>query len=765
MQFRLLIILFILSTSVTAQNVGLVLSGGGAKGLAHLGVIKALEEHEIPIDYVVGTSMGGLVGGFYAAGYSPDHIEHLILSPDFNEWVNGMVSEQYKYYFAAKDPDASWLTLSIQLDSSLNASLNSNLARDFSLNFALTEMLAQPAQVAGYNFDSLMVPFRAVAADIFTQKEVVLKRGSLHDALRATMSVPVFYRPIRIDGKLLFDGGIYNNFPVDVIHNEFDPDVIIGVNVSDKVFNEYPYDQDEKLLNQSLIFMMLDKTDPSEIDSTGIYLEPDLSGYSGLDFQKARAIIDSGYTTTIRNIDQIRHKIDRRMTCEKITEKRNNFSTRMKPLRFNNIRFTGFEMPQIGYIKSLFNYDHEYISIKDIKEGYFKLVSEDYFKDIYPNIVYNESNGNYDFEIMARPENNLQFQIGGNIASRSISQIFLGINFHSFKGALIEHNLNLYSGRFYQSAQIKSRLNFPGKNQFYLEPTLTVNKWDFINSRDLLLKENTPAILDLIDRSVGVNIGIPVGLKYKLVFSGNYISNNDKFGNNREFVSSDTLDNLNFNSFRYGINLRKNNLNRKMYPTRGSAAQIQFDYFSGREKYLPGNTSTTGEPLKRYHNWVRLKMNLERYWLHSGRFHHGYLLQSVFSNQPMFQNYMATLINAPAFYPLQDSRALFLENFRAHNYLAAGLKNVYSINNNLDLRLEGYLFKPLREIVKSEAEVQKPVYNVFDESMYLAATMGLVYHTPLGPVSLSMNYYDDDDNKFGFLLHIGYLIYNKRSIE
>src|SRR5205085_7392320 len=106
---------------------------------------------------------------------------------------------------------------------------------------------------------------RVVASDIFTQTSVTLRQGSLSDAIRATQTVPFFYDPIRVDGKYLFDGGVYNNFPVDVLQHDFKPDVVIGVNVSTKIFDEYPYEQDEKLISHSLLFMLLDKSDPADI--------------------------------------------------------------------------------------------------------------------------------------------------------------------------------------------------------------------------------------------------------------------------------------------------------------------------------------------------------------------------------------------------------------------------------------------------------------------------------------------------------------------
>jgi NTE family protein len=228
-----LIIFFAIATiACRAQKVGLVLSGGGAKGIAHVGLLNALEENEIPIDYVTGTSMGGIVAGCYAAGMSPQQIEEIMMSKEFIGWVTGRLEQGYNYYYNRPDDNPSVLKINLSLDSTFNFNLNSSIANDLSLNFALAEVMAQPSAIAKSNFDSLFVPLRVVAADVFTQTEVILKSGSLSDALRATQTVPFFYSPIKVDNKYLFDGGVYNNFPVDVMQIDFKPDVIIGSNVS-----------------------------------------------------------------------------------------------------------------------------------------------------------------------------------------------------------------------------------------------------------------------------------------------------------------------------------------------------------------------------------------------------------------------------------------------------------------------------------------------------------------------------------------------------
>src|SRR5882762_8446763 len=517
MKLQAVILLCLCSFTAIAQSqkIGVVFSGGGAKGLAHVGVLKALEENEIPIDYVVGTSMGGIIAGCYAAGMSPAEIEEMMLSRDFSSWVRGRLEEGYNYYYNKNDDHPSFLKLNLSLDSSLNFLLNSTIANDLSLNFALAERMAQPSAIAHGNFDSLFVPLRVVAAEIFTQHEVVLKAGVLGDALRATQTVPFFYNPIRVDGKYLFDGGVYNNFPVDVAQKEFKPDVIIGCNVSSKVYDKYPYGEDEKLISRSLLYLLLDKSDPSKVPATGVYIQPDLKDYSAFDFAKVKAIIDSGYAQTIRQMKEIKQKVALRRTCESVAEARNRFRNRTSPLITHKIQFINFNSKQQRYLNRFFKGGRRPLYFSDIKSGYFRLVSDDYFKNVYPSFIYDSVSRGFDFQLSRRPQNNFQVDFGGVIATRSISNIYLGLNYYSFSKTLTHAQVNFATGDFYKSAQIKARFDFPYLGQFYLEPEATFNNWNFFNVDEIVSQKIQPTVLDRVDRKYGLKIGIPVARQIK----------------------------------------------------------------------------------------------------------------------------------------------------------------------------------------------------------------------------------------------------------
>jgi NTE family protein len=232
--------------------------------------------------------------------------------------------------------------------------------------------------------------------------------------------------------------------------------------------------------------------------------------------------------------------------------------------------------------------------------------------------------------------------------------------------------------------------------------------------------------------------------------------------NEEVFVSSDTLDQLRTKGYKGELRFITNSLNRKQYATAGKSFGVSLQYFNLNEDFNPGNTSVETGPVKDKHQWFRLKITAEQYF-RAGWYRPGDYAQAVLSNQPFFRNYYGTLINAPGFNPIQDSRTLLLENFRAFNYVAGGFRNVFTLKNRLDLRLEAYAFKPLEYLQRG---INQEAYVAEDlRTIYFASTAGLVMHSPIGPVSLSVNYYDDKQNPFGVLLHVGFLLYNKHSLD
>jgi NTE family protein len=766
----LLLFLILKVLPLQAQKVGLVLSGGGAKGLAHIGTLKALEENNIPIDYVTGTSMGGVVGAMYAAGYTPAQMEKIALSRDFQNWITGKYTSDYSFYFQKNGLNASMITAKLTADTNLRLTVRSNLVNDVPLNFALLELFSQASAIAKDNFNNLFVPFRCMVSDVIAQKSIIIKKGSLAEAVRGTLSVPFIYRPIKLDDKYVFDGGLYNNFPVDVMKSEFKPDYIIGANVSSKTSDIFPKGNDDRLMNRFLFQIFLSRSDSTLIGDKGIYIHPNLTDFHSSNFSPVEILIKQGYDATMANMEEIKKAVKRRITPAELHVKREKFNNKKPELIFNSITVTGVNDAQKRYIERLFKPDKAMLTLSDIKQGYYKLVADETFETVYPKISYQPKEDNYLFEIIARPKKSIKLDFGGNISTRPISNVYLGVQYSFLNKKAYTLGLNFYTGRFYESVQFGGRIDFPSRLPLFVSTEMTFNHFNYFSTSAIYIENLNPTYIEQVDRKFDLKIGFPLKKGGKVTLSNAYLNNNDNYSPTNTFSTGDILDETTFRGLRSSLSFEQNTFNRKQYATRGRNFLVSLNYFNGMENYDPGNISRNSglnvsdiSIENKNRQWLNFKISDEHYFFKKGKYTLGYQAEAVISNLPFFSNYYATLLVAPSFYPLQDSRSLFLENFRAASYLAGGLKNVYGLRRNLDLRVEAYGFLPYKEL--QQLGFQNVEHKKSFQQWHYAGTAGLVYHTPFGPISLSYNLYDDPIKRNGVLLHLGYLIYNKRSIE
>ncbi|MDP4278753.1 MAG: patatin-like phospholipase family protein, partial [Bacteroidota bacterium] len=338
--FRLLVVVLVLSVqAIQGQRVGLVLSGGGAKGIAHIGVIQALEENGIPIDYVAGTSIGAIIGGFYAMGLSPADMLTLIKSPEFYKWMNGTVEKQYIDYIREPSPTPEIISTDISLkDTALKPGkiLPTSLLNPIQMNFAFLQLFAQYTAACKGDFSKLFVPFRSVASNVDSFKPYIFRKGDLGDAVRASMSFPFVFKAIKVDGKLLYDGGIYNNYPVNIVKSDFNPDVIFGSIVCNHGNKPDDYDMIGQLTN-----MIMRPSDYNVPEENGYQIQFNLQGVTLLDFQKADSIYKVGYETTIANIDSFKRLVKRRVDPLEVNMRRYLFRSKLPVLRFRKIEIHG----------------------------------------------------------------------------------------------------------------------------------------------------------------------------------------------------------------------------------------------------------------------------------------------------------------------------------------------------------------------------------------------------------------------------------------
>ena len=313
-------------------KVGLVLAGGGAKGAAHIGVLKVLEENNIPIDMVVGTSMGSIIGGLYAIGYTASEIDSLISTQDWDVIMSDKSAREsvqfedkvYNSLYVLKVPFA---IDPYALQQRKGAALLDSLIGPVPVKEAPTRSLLNNIPMAlvdgqniynlftslavGYldslDFNKMPIPFACVAVDLVKHEEVVWRSGSFVDALRSSMSIPGYFAPLRKDGRVLVDGGALNNYPVDIAR-EMGADVVIGVK-----FGSSEGITDTEVNNigdmvSSLYDMYTHKKDSAAIGNTDIFIHPDTKGYNTLSFdhESIRTLVQNGYDAAMLKIADIR---------------------------------------------------------------------------------------------------------------------------------------------------------------------------------------------------------------------------------------------------------------------------------------------------------------------------------------------------------------------------------------------------------------------------------------------------------------------------
>lgn len=752
-----LVLISVSSTcNLLAGEVGLVLSGGGAKGFAHIGVIRALEENNIPINYITGTSMGAIIGAMYASGYSPDEMESIIDSDEFRTWSTGRIPVKYSYYYKNSHLDAKMFSFAFEMKDSLTIPVfPTNLIPTHSMDLGLLELFISSSAAARNDFDSLFIPFRCVASDIHNNTGIVLKNGDLSSAVRASMAYPFVFNPVEIDNVLLFDGGIHNNFPFDVMINEFHPAIIIG----SKTSANPPAPTTENLRVQ-LHNMIVAKTDYDLEAAGGILIDSDVPDIGLLEFQNYKQIINIGYEAAIGKIDEIKNRVESRIKYEVLTERRQNYKKMLPPLVFRNVFVNSTNNQHVDYVINSIRQQEDYFTIDRLRTEYYKLVSDDNISSIYPRAEFNDSTGSFDLYLDLKSETKLEISLGGNISSTSLNQGFAGMEYKVLGRNAYKMLGNIYFGRLYNSAMAKGKIEIPGEFPLYGDVGLTFNRFDyFTTSGGAFFDDLRPSYLIRYDGSFKINAGAPIGVRSLATFGYSVGRITDRYYQTENFLQSDTADRTDFDLNTITFNYESQTLNRRQYATRGNNTSINLQFVRGNEKFTPGSTSALEAYKNNDHMFFRATAGYTGFYPVSPILALGFSGKVVLSSQSLFNNYTASLLHSPSYKPFPHSNSLFLDNYRAHSYAGIGLIPVFQFNESLHLRLEAHLFQPYEKIGKDG--FNRPLYMNRLNHRHFLGSAAMVYHTPVGPASLSLNYYEKSGQRFYFLFNFGYLIFNQ----
>lgn len=734
--------------------------------MCHVGVIKALEENNIPVDYICGTSIGALIGAYYAAGYTPAEIEEIVKTTFFQSVTRGDLPIKYEYMIKKREDYAAWFTLKYNFRDNYLKNIPTNFINSVPIDYYLMETFTGISNATHNTFDSLFIPFRCVAADVENKKTIVFSNGDLPSAIRASMSYPFYLRPISIDDKLLFDGGLYNNFPTDVMMKDFNPDFIIGSNVAEK--NPKP---DEENLYLQLRSLLMSPTNFNPVCENGILIEP-WSDVNIFNFDNAERLIDSGYAETLRKIPLIKQQIASQSRPEELAARRRNYVEHrtLDSINFNNLEVYGYNKKQTEFIrKSLFR-KSEPFTLSQLKKRYFRLASDDKIKNIFPVAVINPLRNDYTLKLFGKKEKPFYIDAGAILSNRPISEGFLALQYNYLGRIGFNAYVNGYVGKLNTSTYGHLRFDIPGRIPYFIEPSFTLSRWDYYSSSVLFYDFLKPAYLIQEDKIASLKFGVPVGNISQFNLSTGFTEWKNQYYQSDVFTRIDTADITYFDYLFLQANYKINTLNRKMYATDGTFLNARARFLSGEESHYPGNTSIDSVFFRNrpVPSWLQLKLTFDSYIRTFKGFKIGIFAEGVYSTQTFFSNYQATILSAPAFNPTPESQTFFIDAFRAHNYMAGGIKAITTPLKSFDVRVEAYLFQPVQSILKKSdggAEYSAPfLYRHF---IGLAA---LVYNSPIGPISGGLNYYVQTgtystSQPLSFFFHIGYIIFNRKSID
>lgn len=740
----------VIAVAVQAQqSMGLVLSGGGAKGIAHIGVIKALEENDIPIDYVAGTSMGAIVGGLYAAGYTPEEMMALLESKDFSYWSTGVIDDKLTYYFDKSDPTPAFTTISFSSGDSVATSsiLPSSLINPLPMNYAFLELFTKYTAQCGGNFDNLFVPYRCVASDVTHKHKVVCRSGDFGDAIHASMSFPAVYHPIEIDGVWLYDGGIYDNFPVDVMREDFSPDIMIGVDVSEVE----PGPATNDIIDQ-LEEMIIQNNDYDLPADEGIKLHINLDKYNILDFPKAREIYRVGYDYAMSMMDSIKSRVTSRMPAQARELRRSVFKSKTPYVRFDSVEVSGGKDDQNDYIRYIFTKGCDDVFDLDYaRDAYYRAVSTGKVRNLTPTAVYDPSDGMFTLKLKADIKDNYNIGVGGFVTSSTNSMIFLSAGYNTLSLNALDVNVNGWIGQSYLAGMLNAKYHLRTHRPSAVTLQGVLSRQKFYESENLFYEDDMPTFITTVDNFVRIGYSLSTSRNSLLELGAGfgYLSNRFYTTGMVEFAKAGR-DYSRHTLGQVRAVYEYNTLDNQIYPSAGRGLKIAAFGVCGRYHFAP-----YAMPEREDNDnlgWGQFELNAQQYFP-IGKFVLGAEINALYSTKKLRGDYTAAIVEASSFNPTPASYDAFNPAFRARSYMTAGLLPIWKLSDNMQLRGECHAFMPMRKILADEN--MSPYYGKWLSDPEFFGEVSVVYNLPFASLNVYGNYMSYPARNWNFGISFG----------
>ncbi|ROM93300.1 patatin-like phospholipase family protein [Pseudomonas brassicacearum] len=703
--------LFAYAAETPRPKVGLVLSGGAARGLAHIGVLKALEEQGIKIDAIAGTSMGAVIGGLYASGYKIDELEKLALGIDWQQALSD-APQRADVPFRRKQDDRDFLVkqkLSFRDDGSLGLPLG--VIQGQNLALLLESLLAHASDTR--DFDKLPIPFRAVATDIASGEKVVFSKGHLPQVIRASMSIPAVFAPVELNGRLLVDGGMTDNIPLDVAR-EMGVDVAIVVDIGTPLRSRKQLTTVVDVLNQSITLMTRRNSEEqlAELRKDDVLIQPPLASFGATDFGKAQDMIDAGYRAT-RILDarlaRLRpaEPVDGELTAARAPGQRTPIITAIKVENDSKI---GDDVIRY-YIRQIIG---EPLDLERLQTDMGTLYGLDYFEQVQYRVVHKGQNHTLVISARGKRSGTDYLRLGLNLSDdmRGDSAFNIGASYRM-------NGINRLGAEWLTRAQIGDRQEL--YTEFY-QP-LDVGSRYFVAPYAEFKSQNVDAILDndpvaeyrLERYGFGLNVGRQIGNSGEIRFGVG-----EAWGKANVRIGDQNLPSESFSEGFYQLKYSFDSLDNVYFPHTGEDIGLAFREFE----------PTLGSD-KRYRQWE-------------------FKLDKALSSGPdtfiLGGRYGRTLDQADVVtssFVLGGARQL--SGFRQDSISGQNISLARAVYFR---RLTPRAYLPLDFPMYIGASLERGRAwnndNEFDSGYINAASVFLGFDTPLGPLNFSYGFNDDD---------------------
>lgn len=717
---RLYILLIIFFTSLFfAQDVpkiGLVLSGGGAKGYAHVGVLEVIDSIGLKIDYIGGTSMGAIVGGFYASGYSAKEIKRIINDINFDKVIFEDLARESKPFYQRENEEKYLLSLKID---GFKFSLPKSISKGQASYNLLTKYLNSSHELT--DFSKLPIPFLCIATDIETGEQKVFKNGFLPKVVLASGAYPTLFSPIEIDGSFYTDGGIVNNFPIKEV-KEMGADIVIGVDLGEGLMSYDKITNVAKVLEQIITYGIEEKSSEQR-KLTDILIKPEVKGLSVTDFKMKSEIIEKGYLEALKYYPIL----DSLSKLQTTKNKLKRVTSTIAPFIINEVNVSGLKNYSLAYVLGKLKLKlPQATNLELISEGINNLHGTENFSDIEYKLVENESVGKTLNINLKERSNDLYARFGLHYNELFKSSLLLNLTFKNPVSINSSLSLDLIAGdnprynlNYFVDNGIRPSFGLSSYYQsFFMENPIFLDKRESLRFNYRIKNWTNKAYIQstLLEKYA---IGIGLKHRYLKIFTNNvsidnpnHTLQNSYFYSAFSFLKADTRDDGNF-------------------PKRGFL-------LNSRLSYLIASNLNDFESSLYLNTHLSYSFPITKRLSITPNFSFGYFTRNKVPNGLNFfiggQN-RVDILNTHSFYGLPFGFA------SGSHLLSLGLSTQYEfINNHFIL-----LHMNLANIDNSYDRIRLNKYE------YQGYGIGYGYKSPFGPLNATLSY---SPNRDGFTTYI-----------